>query len=472
MSHRTREHRPGADGYRRVHRATPLLELWTVVLGIVAVIILNIDRELIDAVRSFSLGSIPWRFVVIALGSVVGFFLLVWLVSYFWWRATGYRITDEEISLKHGVIGKQERTARFDRIQAVDVVESVIARIFHVAAVRVETAGGKDSVIEIKYLSKPVAVELRAEVLARVRGEAAPVGHTTDLAEVTAPGETLPAPPERHVVVPEIPVARSLAAAALNPTVHIAAVAGLGVWVSPLSLAAAVPTLVALAGAAWRVIDRSYRFVASLHEDSLDISYGLADRRRQTIRLGRIHAVQIDQPVLWRLTGWWRVRVSVAGYGGEDDHAATTTILPVGSRDLAIRLAALVGPLSTEEIEGYARPEGATMPTFTSPDEAVWVSPIDRGQQAVTLIPGRAICHTGRLGRRVAMIERSHIQELTLHRGPLHGALGLASVRFDLVNGPVSMTGQDLRFADAQALLDALRSRELPELDAAPTQLR
>lgn len=433
--------------YRPVHRLTPLLRLWTLLLALLAVVAVNLNASALASLGSFLRGDGSLLPLLIGIGAVVAVCLAVWLLSHAWWKATGYRLTEDEVSLKRGVFNRQERSARYDRIQAVDVVESVIARIFRVAAVRIETAGGSSSVIEIAYLNKATAASLRKELLMHVRGEPAQTQDT---------GNT---------VVDEIPIARTLASSALNAASILGAGSIVIVLLSPLGFATAVPIIIGVLPAIWRIIDTSWRFTATLTEDgsALDVTYGLADRRRQTIPLHRIHGVRIGQPLLWRFTGWWTLKVSIAGYGMETEGSTgTTTLLPVGSREAAMKLAAIVGPLSAEELEAHARPEGATTADFTSPQRARWVSPIDRPRQATTLLPGVAVCHKGRFSRRVAFIETSHIQELTLRRGPLQNALGLCTVSFDLVSGPVNMEGEDLDLETGRGLLDALRQRRLP----------
>ena len=444
------------DGYRRVHRLTPLLRFWTLILAAVAVFFVNVDVAAIGAALGWLRGGdfLPLLAGVAAFAVVCG---LVWLVSQIWWRATGYRLTEEEVSLRHGVLSTRLRTARYDRIQAVDVVESVIARVFRLAAVRVETAGGGDSVIEIAYLPRDVAERLRAEVLDLARGSA-PGDGAAPVAASPAAGE-----PAGEVVVPEIPIARSLAGAALQGVSLSAVLVILGLVFTPVTWAAAVPVAFGILPVIWNRIDQSWRFTARLADSTLHLSYGLADRRRQSIPLHRIHGVAVHQPVLWRMPGWWSVSVSVAGYGGESDKGSgTTRLLPVGSREQALRLLALVGPLAPAAIEASARPEGAGAPTFTSPPAARWVSPVDLRQQAVTLLEGAVVVHRGRLSRSVSLIDPSHIQELSLTRGPVQQALGLCTVRLDLVPGPVRMAGDDLTPEDGRALLEVLRRRELP----------
>lgn len=447
---------PETPEFRRVHRLTPLLRFWTVILAILAVGAFNLNAAAISAAYAWVTGGniLPILLGILGFAALCG---LIWLFSQVWWKAMGYRLTDEEVSLKQGVLNTQLRTARYDRIQAVDVVESVIARIFGLAAVRIETAGGGRSVIEIAYLPREVAEALRVEVLERSRGLTP---------RIDAPPSPLAPPTGAEAgreVVPTIPITRSLAGAALQGSNLGAVVIIVGFLLAPISWAAVLPIIVGLVPVVWRQIDQSWQFTATLADDTLHLSYGLADRRRQSIPLHRIHAVTVQQPILWRLLGWWLVKVSVAGYGAESNKATgTSQLLPVGSREQAMALLALVSPLDAGEAEAHARPEGATDPTFTSPPAARWVSPVDLHQQAVTLLADAVVVHRGRLGRRVKVVAPSHIQELSLTRGPLQQLFGLCTVRFDLVPGPVTMAGEDLSPGDGRELLDTLRHRKLP----------
>lgn len=453
--------------FRRVHRLTPLLKFWTLILALLAVLAVNINLEMFRTARGWlTQGSaVPIVSILLGLGAFLVFCGLLWLVSYLWWKATGYQLGEEEISHKQGVLNTRVRTARYDRIQAVDVVESVIARIFRVAAVRVETAGGGNSVIEIAYLPRATAESLRAEVVA-LAGSRAPGAVVSNTAS-DQDSEPTRVDDAGEVVVPEIPIGRSLAGA-VTQGLSIAAVLFLiVVLTTPVSWAAVVPIAIGILPAVWGLIDRSWRFTARLDNEVLNVSYGLADRRRQSIPLHRIHAVTVQQPILWRIFGWWLVKVSIAGYGPDSNtRSGTTQLLPVGTRDQALALLHLVSPLD-EATMGAAQPEGAIDPTFTSPKVARWVSPIDLRQQAVTVLDDVVVVHKGRLSRRVTVVHTSHIQELSLTEGPLQQAFGLCTVRFDLVPGPVSMAGEDLTSAHGRVLLDSLRRRSLPSFNPA-----
>jgi len=159
--------------FRRVHRLTPLLRLWSVILALIAAFALNVNLEALRDIFAFITGEHrgeALRDTAFALAAFVAGCAVVWLASGLWWRRMGYQLGADELSLRRGLFSTQLRTARYDRTQAVDVVEPVIARLFRLAAVRVETAGGQTSVIEIAYLKKADAEALREDILARVHG--------------------------------------------------------------------------------------------------------------------------------------------------------------------------------------------------------------------------------------------------------------------------------------------------------------
>lgn len=464
--------------WRRVHPLSPLLRMWAVLVGVAAVVIFQQAEQLGRLRDLLADSSLPTALVVlVAVVAVPVVFALGWLVSLPWWHAAGYRVDDEEIAMRRGVVSKQVRTARFDRVQAVDLVEPLAPRLFRLAGVKVETAGGADSAVSVEYLPRKDAEELRTTLLHLVNGTPQDADDHWPLVD-GAGDQGTPGGEGGTVIVPPIPIGLSLAAAALSGATVAFLITVVVSLTTPAGLALLVPVAVGVVPWLWGVLNTSWRFTARLSGDVLGVTFGLTERRRQSVPLARIHAVQVSQPLVWRLLGWWKVKVDVAGYGDENSNGgSTTTILPVGDLDQTLRVLELVSPLDAGEIVGLAHPEGIGTETagdagtagddgvryYRSPVAARWVSPIDRRRQGVTLVSAKAVvCHRGRVYRAVSVIAPSHIQELSLRRGPVQQMLGLSGVRFDLVPGPVSMAGRDLTEEDAVDLVSRLRQRQLP----------
>ena len=201
---------------RKVARVTPLIEAWQLFVALAFYAITQGRRGIVDAavaVQSSSLvGSHQVAMAAVAVGAAVVIAFAAWLLSGIWWRARGYSLDGEEIVLKFGVLSKEQRVARYDRIQAIDIVEPLLARLFGLAAVHVETAGGEDSRLEIKYLTRADADALKREILgvtADTHIDAATAAATTDVAIDASTADTA-----STADAAVIPMKRSLIAAA------------------------------------------------------------------------------------------------------------------------------------------------------------------------------------------------------------------------------------------------------------------
>ncbi|MBV7282829.1 PH domain-containing protein [Corynebacterium sp. TAE3-ERU30] len=458
--------------FQRVHPLTPLIRFWRALLALIVAIGIN-QRELLGDIvgllrdrDSFSL--LP---IVVSIGGTVLVLGLTWALSRIWWKRNGYRLGSDEVVVEKGVFSRQSRSARCDRIQAVDVAEPLVARICGLAAVHIETAGGDDSVLKIEYLDKNTAEQVKDTVLRHSRGEQdAPRGAATESAAAEWPVTEHSAPAAPAAAAPEllaaVPVRQALLALALQWSTIVTALALILIVLTPAGLAIVLPMLLAGLPSVVSFANRAWGFRAehnaTTHE--LLLRYGLTERRSQTVPLHRVHGVSITQPLLWRRIGWWKVTVSVAGYGDSSDTSTTTTVLPVGDYATATALLLLLSKVDAEHLQGPAQPGQLHSPMLRSPRQARWLGPVHYRYRGLSLVEDYAVIHTGRFSRTMSVVELEHIQELTLSAGPLQQYLGLVSVRLDLVEGPVKMELKHIASADGYALLNRLRQRQLPAL--------
>ncbi|MDE0573676.1 PH domain-containing protein [Demequina sp. B12] len=157
--------------WTRLHPVSPLLGGWAVMGAVVAIAAYNILPEWLggsDAVKdtvSYIWGSILWV--------AVGVLLLIGIViamGYAQWRVNEYRLSDTAVEERKGILMKQHRQARLDRLQAVDVVQPLLARIFGFASLKIEVAGGAESGIELQFMRLGDAEAMRNELLALAAG--------------------------------------------------------------------------------------------------------------------------------------------------------------------------------------------------------------------------------------------------------------------------------------------------------------
>ena len=140
--------------------------------------------------------------------ALLGFLALVGLVFLVqWWsyRHLYYELGDEEFSLYSGIFNKKRVHVPYQRIQSVDQRATLPQRVFGVCTVSIDTAGGaSNKAVQIPYVQKTRAEELRRELFARKQyAVAAQAGAPVPGGPVAAPfpgaaeaGNVLDAPAE------------------------------------------------------------------------------------------------------------------------------------------------------------------------------------------------------------------------------------------------------------------------------------
>lgn len=138
---------------RRVHPATVVLrflkEAPSTLLALPA------------GVAILSKGDLYRALAVAAVAGVV-FLFFNWLA----WRRFRYGVGTREIVIESGILHRNRRSIPFDRVQDVDIERALLARLFGLAKVRIETgAGGKDEGV-LDSVTVAEADRLRAAVRA------------------------------------------------------------------------------------------------------------------------------------------------------------------------------------------------------------------------------------------------------------------------------------------------------------------
>ena len=299
------------EGFRRLHPLTPVLRGWKVFAAAVA----------IAAQQAYGDVEISWLLIAIAVSIPVG--AAYGVLS--WWT-THFRIGDDDLRLETGVLFRRSRRVRLDRLQAVDVVRPLVARALGLAELRLEVAGGSSSEAPLAYLSEASAQQLRAELLARAAG----LQHETP----EAPEAVLLEVPLRRLI--EATLRSGATIGGLVVLFGVFVVAGIAREWSVLGLA--IPIALAAVPVTMSLVGPHFGFTVAESPDGLRVRRGLLETRNQTVPPGRVQAVRIVEPWLWRSQGWCRVEVNVAGYVGSGQEAASV-LCPVAPRAEALAAA-------------------------------------------------------------------------------------------------------------------------------------
>jgi putative membrane protein len=405
-----------------LHPLTPV-----VVGGRLAVVLLLILAE--DAARgSRNLTSV---FVELALLGIV----LVWgLVK---WMVTKWALDGSTLRIETGLLRRDARQLPLSRIQAVDVVRPFLARMFGLAELRVRLAGSGKSNGRLAYLAEPVAIDLRARLLAG--------HHGLDL--------STPEPAERPVAT--VPANQLVVAAVLTPASFVAALLVAAIFVLPeISKAAAAATvgffivyLIGFARQIWRRFVDQYGFAVAVAPDGLRVRRGLFSTVSETIPYARVQAVRKVEPFLWRPLRWCRLEVDVAGSSGQEQGSRsaklTKSLFPVGQVDVADQLfSSLLGLRQ--------------FPLSKPPQRAFWKTPLSYHFLASGSDGSVVAASTGRFRKVTTWVPLEKVQSVRRVQGPLQRAFNLASVYLDAAGRRVRAELRDREVGEADRLFDEL----------------
>lgn len=423
---------PGTDlVWHRMHPITPVVKGWKVLAVLLVVAWQWGGTSLREAQAVLAEAGWPVLVAVVAGALAIGF-----AYAAVAWRMSRYAVDAEAIHLQTGVLFRQQRAARLDRVQGIDVVQPLLARLFGLAELRVEVAGGADSAVRLAFLRDAQAQQLRNALLARAAG----------VEFGTAEQPEAPEAPERELVV--VRPGRLIGSLARSSAI-IVLVLGLGGMVavaiatrSVAVLLSAVPGLLGAAGYLWQRFVGEFGFRVAQSPDGIRLRHGLLEQRTQTLPPGRVQAVRLHQPLLWRGRDWWRVDVNVAGYALTQEQGSRTVLLPVGDRAEALLALWLVMPdLGVAEpravLDAALSGTGDDDGFVTSPAQARWLDPWSWRRNGFVVTDRALIVRTGWLWRQVVVVPHERTQSLGLTQGPLQRRMGLATVALHSTPGPV-----------------------------------
>ena len=386
--------------------------------------------------------------VLLVLGvALVPLAVLAGLVS---WLFTRFQVQDGELRITSGVLFRRNRRVPLARVQSVDVVRPLLARVLGLAELRLEVAGRGSSEGRLSYLAEAQAVALRRTLLALTTGPAAADVPGT----LTGSDQPLLEETDERAVL-RVPTSTLIASSLLGGPVVVLVIAALTTLVTlliaPSAIGAVLATVVAgsftLLSMVVRQLLSEYGFAVATTEQGLRLRHGLLDTRSQTIPAGRVQALRMSQPLLWRPFGWVRVDIDVAGYSGNaaQESSATSALLPVAPRAVADWLIA--------EVLGCSPPPA----TARVPERARWRAPVQHRRLAYGVDATHLVTSYGVLNRTTDVVPLAKAQSLRMTQGPWQRRLRLASLHVDVAGRQIAGTAARHRdAAEAAAVLAQL----------------
>jgi putative membrane protein len=488
------------DGeWHRLHPATPLLRGGIVLVAILGFIVANFRERLVDWIfgapelpgdplqTAYERGQLGWVGLAVVVGLIVG---IAWF--YASWRMHTFRVGDDVVEVRSGILFRTHRRARLDRIQGIAISRPLFARIFGAAKFDISVAG-QDAKVQLAYLRGSDADLLRQDVLTLASGARAEAAGAGGAGRPAAQGAAYqgtsgadgaaPAVPGAHGVVNQR--VRELLAPELDPSLAppesvvkippgrlIASLVLSGFTVVLLLAAAAVvvmsllgrrefflflilPGALAAVGYYFNRFTKSLRYSIAATPDGVRVGFGLLSTSNDTLPPGRIHAIEVSQPLLWRPAKWWMIRINRAGAAGENGAQTSTTMLPVGTVDdvrkvLGLLLPGLAGEHTRELVmAGLTAKSGAG---FTDAPRRAWpVRPFSWKRTGFVETDDAILVRSGFVWRHLSVVPLARVQSLRISQGPVLRLLDLVELAVHTVAGPVraSVAGVDRRAGTA-----------------------
>jgi putative membrane protein len=405
----------------RLHPLTPVVRAGRVLVSMAALAAYNIK----DAKHA------GWWLPVI----VVGVLLLGFGAGVASWAFTRFRIDGGEVHIDSGVFIRRSRQVRIDRLQAIDIVQPLLARAFGLAELKLDMAGGAEGRVRLGYLRVEEAQALRASLLAMAAG----LDHQTP----EAPQQAL-----LHCSGPAIVGSALLSTQAFIGFIWVGGfLTGAVTSQQPGVFIGALPGIVSVFGGVWQTIQQHFGFTVADSPDGLRLRHGLFETRAQTVPPGRVQAVHIVQPLLWRLFGWVRVDANIAGYAGhraDEGRQHNSVLMPVGSRAQALLVVSRVLP--GVDIDA--------VPMTRVPSRAKWRSPLLWWTYRAGADEAIVGVRSGLLTRVHAVMRHEKIQSVRLSAGLWQRALRLATVHIDSTKGPVRVVLHNRDIAEGRRIVD------------------
>ena len=416
------------DGWRRLHPLSPIVRGGRLTIAMAFVILPTV------------FGARNTRPELIEIG-VLAALVAVGFLS---WAVTRWRVDRDDLQIEMGLLRRQSLRFPLSQVQAIDVVRPGLARLFGVAELRLRMGGASGKTGRLAYLQEREVEPLRKRLLALAESGAE---------EQEGPVEEL-ARDER--VLTRVPTGRLVASILISDVGIVAEAVAVGmiaaIFLAP-SAAAGIAGggavwIISVAQLVWRRFNQEYRLSVVAAPDGLLLRGGLIALTAETIRPGRVQAVRMVEPLLWRLLGWCRLEVDLAGRQrsegeGQAQRRALRTVLPVGSRALA------------EELLDHLLPDRPRRQE-RAPRRVRWKSPLRYRMLAWGRTETCVATTSGRLRRATNWVPLEKVQSLRRVQGPVQRRLRLASVHVDTAGRSVHAVIRDRDVAEADGALEEL----------------
>ncbi len=291
----------------------------------------------------------PLGALIVFLFVLTGFSVTA-VYEYFYWRNYNYEITEEGLEIVSGVFSRKTRDIPLRRIQNVDVQRTLLQRVFGLAKVHVETAGGDNTEANFRYVEAEKAEDIQKQIreLKNRRTDSEEEKKDKDDFILSDKNLTvLSLVSVRPRTIFSYLVLAGIAAGVMGPQTG-SGITGILGSVLLVFLIVSVVMFFWLSGAVSTFIT-FYDFRLAFRDNALEYERGLLHRSSGTIPEEKIQNLIIEENFLKRLLGYATLKVETAGYGPEQELQGSETAIPLAKKEEIVKMAEEIGEVKLPE---------------------------------------------------------------------------------------------------------------------------
>ena len=111
----------------------------------------------------------PLPFGAVLAGGIVLIMVGIWRLPARRYAAWGYRMEEDELAVRHGLLIRALSLVPFGRVQHIDLAQGPLERAFGLATLVLNTAGTRGSAIRLPGLAQADAEQMRDHIRGKIR---------------------------------------------------------------------------------------------------------------------------------------------------------------------------------------------------------------------------------------------------------------------------------------------------------------
>ncbi|MEN2769217.1 PH domain-containing protein [Ornithinibacillus xuwenensis] len=303
-------------------------------------IVFNLIKGIKDSIFLFVLAFVTLfdGYLLYAILAILVLLTVIFLTSILSWRRFTYLIEGDELRLEYGIFVRKKRFISKNRIQSIDLTQSIIHRIFKLVKVEIETAGtGSEAEASLLAVTLDDGEALRQE-LKSIRVEEQEEYDKRDYPLQTIDKRSLILAGATSGSVGVLVAIAGFVFSEIERFIPTGFYDNAYKWVVGLGLLVLVLMIIGgllllwLLGIAGTVI-KYWNFTISKVEDDLIITRGLLEKKQITIPLKRIQAVGFSENIIRQPFGYATVIAEIAGGSNEKGEDFSTVLFPIMKKE-------------------------------------------------------------------------------------------------------------------------------------------